>query len=144
MRDSFKKTGYVKIYTEYDGHPYLDQNANNEFRAIHDIFAHMVCGCPFTFEGEYMAYLEQRKYYPPSTWKVLFAEIPAQTCAYYYSKGFSFKQRAIEAPSEWLEMCKDIKFDYSDDAVLKKGKRFGELVRIQRGEHNVKNHYQNQ
>jgi hypothetical protein len=118
MREKVKETKLIKIYTEFDGHPFLNEEQNSKFRAVHDVFAHLVCGCPFTFEGEYTAYLEQRKYYPNWTWNVLFAEIPAQTCAYYYSNSFDFKQRAIEAPTTWLNMCKGIERDYSHNSIL--------------------------
>jgi hypothetical protein len=132
MREEVQRTGVIKIYTGFGGHPYLTQEQNNKGRAVHDVWAHLVCGCPFSFEGEYNAYLEQRKYYPEWTWKVLFAEIPAQTSAYYYMgevakdkaslyKGvgsFEYKQRAIEAPEEWLEMCLPLKRDYSQHSIL--------------------------
>lgn len=118
MRESILATGEVKIYTGYSGHSYLNKEENAIGRAIHDIFAHCVCGCPFTFQGEYNAYLEQRKHYPEWTWKVLFAEIPAQTAAYYYNNDFSYKQRAIEAPQEWLDLCLPLYKDYSKDSIL--------------------------
>jgi hypothetical protein len=119
MRERVQIDNYIKIYTVTDGHPFLSVEENNMFRAVHDVWAHLVCGCPFTFEGEYTAYLEQRKYYPKSTWNVLFAEIPAQTCAYYYNQSFDFKQRAIEAPTTWLRMCEGIEQDYSKNSILK-------------------------
>jgi hypothetical protein len=119
MRARVKEENKIKIYTEYSGHPFLDKEDNAKFRAVHDVFAHLVCGCPFTFEGEYTAYLEQRRYYPKDTWNVLFAEIPAQTCAYYYNQSFDFKQRAIEAPTTWLRMCEGIERDYSANSVLR-------------------------
>lgn len=119
MRDKVKEYGIIKIYTVTDGHPFLSQEDNDKFRAVHDVFAHLVCGCPFTFRGEYTAYLEQRKYYPKSTWNVLFSEIPAQTCAYYYKGDFSFKQRAFEAPTTWLNMCRGVESDYSKNSILR-------------------------
>lgn len=133
MRESVLATGVIKIFTVFSGHPYLTQEQNNMGRAVHDVYAHLVCGCPFTFEGEYNAYLEQRKYYPEWTWKVLFAEIPAQTSAFYYMGivgdkhnplytgvgSFDYDQRAIEAPQEWLDLCEPLKRDYSENSVLK-------------------------
>lgn len=118
MREHVQETGKVKIYTVSNGHPFLSQESNNRFRAVHDVWSHCVCGCPFTFEGEYTAYIEQRKYYPKSVWNVLFSEIPAQTCAYYYVGSFDFKQRAIESPIEWLDMCKGLEKDYSYNSIL--------------------------
>lgn len=133
MRERVMKEQVIYIFTVFGGHPYLDQESNNMGRAVHDVWAHLVCGCPFTFEGEYNAYLEQRKYYPEWTWRVLFAEIPAQTCAFYYQGivgdktselytgvgNFDYTQRAIEAPQEWLDMCLPLQRDYSHNAVLK-------------------------
>ena len=118
MRKRVIEERHIYIYTEYSGHPYLSQWENNIGRAVHDIYAHLVCGCPFTFVGEYNAYLEQRKHYPEHLWKVLFAEIPAQTAAYYFTGSFDYKQRAIEAPEAWLKLCHGLKRDYSKNSVL--------------------------
>lgn len=126
MRERVLKEKVIYIFTVFGGHPYLDQEANNMGRAVHDVYAHLVCGCPFNFEGEYNAYLEQRNYYPDWTWKVLFAEIPAQTSAFYYQGiigdksspfytgvgNFDYTQRAIEAPQEWLDLCEPLKRSY--------------------------------
>jgi hypothetical protein len=120
MRLSVATTGKIRIYTEWGGHPFLTKEENNVSRAVHDVFGHLVCGCPFTFQGEYSSYLEQRRYYPQWTWKVLFAEIPAQTCAYYYNQSFDYKQRAIEAPQVWLDMCKGLEKDFSKNAILER------------------------
>lgn len=119
MREKVQKEKRIKIYTTFSGHPFLSEEDNSKFRAVHDVFAHLVCGCPFTFEGEYTAYLEQRRYYNKSTWNLLFSEIPAQTCAYYYAGSFDFKQRAFEAPTVWLNMCKGIEKDYSHNSILR-------------------------
>lgn len=118
MREAVKRTGIAHIYTGWSGHPILSHEENNISRAVHDIYAHLVCGCPFTFEGEYTAYLEQRKHYPDWTWRVLFAEIPAQTAAYYYAGNFTYRQRAFEAPGQWLTMTRGMERDYSHNSVL--------------------------
>jgi hypothetical protein len=119
MREHATATGRVTIYTGYSGHPFLDEEANSIGRAVHDVFAHMVCGCPFSFAGEYNAYLEQRRYYPAWTWDVLFAEIPAQTAAFYYSGGFTYSQRAFSAPQHWQELCMPLQRDYSANSIIK-------------------------
>lgn len=118
MRADVLKTGVIKIYKGWSGHPFLTHEENNIGRAVHDVFAHLVCGCPFNFQGEYNAYLEQRKYYPEWTWRVLFAEIPGQTSAYYYKGDFSYDQRAFEAPQEWLDMCEVLVRDYSENSIM--------------------------
>lgn len=50
--------------------------------------------------------------------KRLFAEIPAQTAAYYYNKDFNYTQRAFYAPVQWIELCKDLTRDYTADSVM--------------------------
>lgn len=119
MREQVQATGKIYIYTGWGGHPILTQEDNNVGRAVHDVFAHLVCGCPFTFEGEYTAYLEQRKWYPQWTWKVLFAEIPAQTAAYYYMGSHEFDQRAIMAPLSWMALAENLELEnYSHNSIL--------------------------
>lgn len=119
MRKRVMQEGKIYIYTEFEGHPYLSKEENAIGRAVHDIFAHLVCGCPFDFQGEYNAFLEQSKYYPEWVFGVLFGEIPAQTSAYYYKGNFTYKQRAIEAPKKWIELTKGLKKDYSENSILK-------------------------
>lgn len=119
MRERVIKENVIYIYKGGNDHVFLTGKENLQGRAVHDVFAHMVCGCPFSFKGEYNAYLEQRKFYPEWTWKVLYAEIPAQTSAFYYTGGFNFKQRSIEASDIWLEECKQLECDYSKNSVMK-------------------------
>lgn len=125
MRERVVREGVIYIYSGWSGHPFLTQEENNIGRAVHDVFAHMVCGCPFTFEGEYTAYLEQRKYYPQWTWGVLFAEIPAQTASYYANKkSHDFPQRAVHMPSSIMELAELLELeDYSKNAVLRRLER---------------------
>lgn len=120
MRSRVMEENTIYIYTGWSGHPFLSQEENNIGRAVHDVLAHMVCGCPFTFEGEFTAYLEQKKYYPEWVHEVLFAEIPAQTAAYYANgNSHEFSQRAIMAPSHWIELSKNIELEnYSKNSVL--------------------------
>jgi hypothetical protein len=119
MRERVQSENKIYIYTGWSGHPLLTQEDNNIGRAVHDVFAHLVCGCPFNFEGEYTAYLEQRKWYPQWTWDVLFAEIPAQTAAYYVNGSHDFDQRAIAASKRWMELAENLILDdYSHNSVL--------------------------
>lgn len=120
MRERVVEENVMYIYTGNSEHQFLTEQENWEFRAVHDVFAHMVCGCPFTFKGEFNAYLEQRKLYPKSIWGVLFGEIPMQTSAYYYKGSFDFKQRAIEAHPDLVKYFEErFVHDYSKYSVLK-------------------------
>lgn len=120
MREHVQSTGVIHIYKGGSDHEFFTEEQNWKGRAVHDVFAHLVCGCPFSFVGEYNAYLEQRKHYPEWTWRVLFAEIPAQTAGYYVAGGFNFKQRAIQAPQQWLNDCEQFMTDYSENSILDK------------------------
>jgi hypothetical protein len=119
MRKRVVEENKIYIYSGWGGHPILTQEQNNIGRAVHDVFAHMVCGCPFNFEGEYSAYLEQRNYYPEWTWDVLFSEIPCQTAAFYVTGSHDFDQRAIAAHPNWMALGYLLDLpDYSHNSVL--------------------------
>lgn len=120
MRERILDDGKVYIYNGGKATNLMNKRQNCVSRAVHDVFAHCVCGCPFSFRGEYNAYLTQRAYYPKNTWNVLFAEIPAQTAAYYHKKSFNFQQKAFSAPKEWLDLCVPLKKDYSKNAIIEK------------------------
>lgn len=120
MREKVSASGIIHIFSGNNDHPYLSPEENLKGRAVHDVFAHMVCGCPFTFQGELNAYYEQRKHYPTSVWPTLFAEIPMQTAAFYYN-GKSFegiKQRTFRATETEMNLVEHMKKDYSQNSVL--------------------------
>ena len=118
MREKVTATNTIYIYSGGSQHPFLSVEENLKGRAVHDVFAHMVCGCPFSFQGELNAYYEQRKHYPKEVWGTLFAEIPMQTAAYYYAGGFNFPQRAITATQTEMALCESLRKDYSHNSVL--------------------------
>lgn len=121
MRQEAVNTGNLRIYTGWSGHPYLTWEDNNVGRAVHDVWAHCVCGCPFTFRGEYSAYLEQRSHYPPHLWSLLFAEIPAQTAANaHVGWTYDYPQRAFAAPAAWQRMCVGLAGDYARHAIVQR------------------------
>jgi hypothetical protein len=133
MRERVAKERVIYIYTGWSGHPFLSEEENNISRAVHDVWAHLVCGCPFTFMGEFNAYMTQRKHYPSWTWAVMFTETPVQTAAYYYCGGFpDMQQRAFIAPLEWLEICEtELTHDYSANAIMtENGEMIGESVAV--------------
>lgn len=118
MRERVIKEGVIYIYKGGSDHPFLTPEQNVIGRAVHDVYAHMVCGCPFNFQGELNAYYEQRKHYPETVWATLFAEIPMQTAAYYYTGGFNHPQRAIKATEQDMQLVEHMKKDYSANSVL--------------------------
>lgn len=120
MRERVAKENIMYIFKGNSEHKYFTEEENWEFRAVHDVFAHLVCGCPFDFKGELSAYEEQRKLYPEYTWGVLFGEIPMQTATYYFSNGFNFNQRAVHIEKDLMDYITDrFKTDYSENSILK-------------------------
>ena len=120
MREKVTASGIIYIFSGNNDHPFLSPEENVKGRAVHDVFAHMVCGCPFSFQGELNAYYEQRKHYPKETWATLFAEIPMQTAAFYYN-GKSFEgivQRGIKATETEMNLVEHLRKDYSHNSVL--------------------------
>jgi hypothetical protein len=119
MRQRVIAENTIYIYSGGNNHPFLTKEENLIGRAVHDVFAHMVCGCPFSFQGELNAYYEQRKHYPERVWATLFAEIPMQTAAFYYAdKDYTFPQRAIRASQTEMNLVEHLKKDYSHNSVL--------------------------
>ncbi len=118
MRERVVAENTIYIYKGGIEHPFLTPEENLKGRAVHDVFAHLVCGCPFSFKGELNAYYEQRNYYPREVWATLFAEIPMQTAAFYYANGYDFPQRAIEATQTEMNLVEHLKHDYSSNSVL--------------------------
>lgn len=119
MRERVQKENLIYIYDGWNGHPVTTLSDNLIGRTVHDVFAHCVCGCPFTFIGELNAYFTQRQYYPKEVWPVLFAEIPMQTAAFYTAgKQYSFPQRAIAACEQDMAMVEHLKKDYSRNSIL--------------------------
>ena len=118
MRYAVRTTGRVKVFTGGDAHAVWTREENNRFRAVHDVWAHCVCGCPFGFVGEYNAYLEQKRYYPGDTHAVLFAEIVGQVGAHDYTGGFNYRQRAFPAPRAWMDLCAPFDKDFSGRSIL--------------------------
>lgn len=118
MRERVAAENSIYIYKGGNDHPFLTPEENLKGRAVHDVFAHLVCGCPFSFRGELNAYYEQRNYYPKEVWATLFAEIPMQTAAYYYTKGYDFPQRAIEATQTEMQLVEHLRYDYSENSIL--------------------------
>ena len=104
MIERVEKEGILYIYSGGCEHPYYLPEENMKGRAVHDYF-HILGAHPFSFLGEYNAYQAQKLFYPKHTWSVLFAEIPAQTAAYYVNgKNHNFQQRAIKAPLDWIQL----------------------------------------
>lgn len=119
LREEVMKTGIMYVFTGGNEHEYFTPTENLIGRAVHDTYAHMVCGCPFTFIGELNAYFEQSTHYPKRVHQTLFAEIVSQAAAFHHrGDNFDFPQRAIRANKQDMELVSHLVKDYSENSVL--------------------------
>lgn len=83
MRDEVKRTGVLKISTDFNEHPFFTPLENLKFRAVHDYVVHIIPGDrgpDFSRRGELRAYNLHRRLAPPDAWPALFTEVAAQAC----------------------------------------------------------------
>lgn len=120
MRTQVMASKKMYIFSGNNTHKFFSKRGNLVFRAIHDIFGHLVCGCPFSHEGEISAGLTQRYYYPKELHALLFSEIGLQTSAFYFNgKRFDgIEQRAVELDNAIVTHFYRYERDYSHNSVL--------------------------
>ena len=68
------------------GHPYMSNEQNDRFRAVHDFFGHTVMGNTFTRHGEEAAYLIHSQMFSESARGAMHSETAAQNAVLNYSK----------------------------------------------------------
>ncbi|MBY4640949.1 hypothetical protein K6L44_13355 [Gluconacetobacter entanii] len=61
----------------------IDLMYNDLFRAVHDVFGHLMFEASFSIEGEFLAAREHSQMYSQQVFPVLFAETVGQICWYY-------------------------------------------------------------
>lgn len=82
MVEEVMRTGRIEISTDYNVHPTFDEKTNLQFRAVHDVLAHILPAeaGDFSSKGELQAYNLHRSMAPPDTWPALFTEVVGQAC----------------------------------------------------------------
>jgi hypothetical protein len=83
-------------------HPYLSEDENDMFRAVHDAFGHAAIGRSFTRHGEEAAYHSHAQMYSPTARRALAAETRGQNSTMIYALGGQAfpEQRAVDLP-DW-------------------------------------------
>ncbi|WFE36383.1 crotonobetainyl-CoA--carnitine CoA-transferase [Micromonospora sp. WMMD975] len=103
LRERVRRTGTLAVYLTRDGHgpgpatdPHpmrepspvtvdgVDFTHNDVFRAVHDLFGHVLLGASFGPGGEFRATWCHLGMYPPEAHQVLFAEQIGQICWFFY------------------------------------------------------------
>jgi len=81
------------------GHPYMDDDTNDKFRAVHDFFGHAATGRSFDRHGEQAAYLAHAQMFSPAARPALATETSGQNSSLIYNGGFQPQKTAILHPS---------------------------------------------
>ncbi|SBT42997.1 hypothetical protein [Micromonospora auratinigra] len=103
LRERVGRTGTLAVYLTRDGHgpgPATDPHPlrepspvtvngvvfrhNDVFRAVHDLFGHVLLGAGFGPRGEFRATWCHLRMYPPEVHPVLFTEQIGQICWFFY------------------------------------------------------------
>lgn len=95
MREEVLRTGVMRVFSGGNDHPILTPEQNLRGRAVHDLLAHLVCGCPFTGTGEFNAFEAQAALYSVELRMLIFTEIVGQTCAYLVNSERHVEQKAV-------------------------------------------------
>lgn len=83
------------------GHPYLTDEENDRFRAVHDTFGHAGPGSSFTRNGEEIAYQSHAQMFSPEALPALRAETRGQNSYMIYRNAGEFgPQKVAGLPSD--------------------------------------------
>lgn len=83
------------------GHPFLDPETNDKFRAVHDAFGHAAIGRSFSRHGEEAAYHSHVQMFSPTARPAMAAETRMQNSALNYGRNPRVfpEQKAVVAPN---------------------------------------------
>lgn len=86
-KEHFAKCGTLNISTANSSHPFLTEQHNARFRAVHD-WHHIETGSNDSLEGEHSTYCHAAAIAPHAISWILFSEIVLQAAASIYFKEF--------------------------------------------------------
>ncbi|HEV8554971.1 MAG TPA: crotonobetainyl-CoA--carnitine CoA-transferase [Actinophytocola sp.] len=131
LRGSVRSTGVLHVYLTSAGHgpgparrrhPMLAPSGivasgvefshNDIFRAVHDIFGHVMSGGSFAPRGEFKASFVHMRMYPDEVHPVLFTEQIAQICWFFFGPkcpaGQYPEQKVFEFPRHYLDEFRNL------------------------------------
>jgi hypothetical protein len=106
MRD-VRENNRIKVLSTKTtgGHPFLSDEQNDQFRAVHDVFGHSATGRAFDPHGEEAAFRSHYSMFSPSARPAMASETRAQNSANNYGglpKGSFVDQKVVTLPSTQL------------------------------------------
>lgn len=101
MRDDFIQNRRLKILktSVTGGHPFMTDEQNDKFRAVHDAFGHLATGRGFDRHGEEAAYQAHKSMFGPLAVKAAATELRGQN-AFLLDRGFFGPQKLVILPSD--------------------------------------------
>ena len=106
MKKTVAKEGILRIFSGGSPPKHMSVEENLQARAVHDYYGHLGYGCDFTPKGEFTKWYMSEQLYEPCVSTLLFAEVVGQVAAAHYVGGFTYEQRGMLAPSEWVtQVC---------------------------------------
>ena len=108
MRESFNRTGILKISTDFNDSPLMGPSVNLLFRAAHDLHHIRSANCEFNLDGEICAFTKFAKYTHFRMFRyILFSEIVGQVCALrHWGKGVTYApQKTVLIPYKYIDKC---------------------------------------
>jgi len=81
------------------GHPYFDDETNNRFRFVHDLFGHAATGRSFDRHGEHASFLAHSRMFSPQALPALATETLGQNSSLILNGAFAPQKVALLKPS---------------------------------------------
>jgi hypothetical protein len=101
------REGRIRVWSTAAGsnpHPYLSDDDNDAFRAVHDAFGHGATGRGFDRHGEEATWIKHAQMYSPLARQAMTTETGGQTCMLIYANEgqyFSVQKAALLPEDFW-------------------------------------------
>ena len=127
-----RKTGVLKISTEFNQESFYGPERNLKFRTVHDYYAHLSGGKKgdfkppgFTWEGELRAYNKHLNFVGKQGKMVpaLFTEIIGQAATYFYTGDFPDQKVIALSGFDYSRLGSVQGYDIVDGDLIKSGER---------------------
>lgn len=101
MLDDYQKNKRLKILktSVTGGHPFMTDEQNDKFRAVHDAFGHLATGRGFDRHGEEAAYQAHKSMFSNTAVKAAATELRGQN-AFLIERGFFGPQKLVVLPED--------------------------------------------
>lgn len=123
MKQSFEKTGVLKISIDFSNHPVFSVTDNIIFRTVHDYIAHILGNHDFGAKGEIACYNLHAKMASKDAIPALFTEVVGQASTTIVSGDFPKQKIAILKGFDFYKVgaVEDDEYEIKNKELIKKG-----------------------